>query len=132
MALCYIDEDVTEYIAPLLRARGHDVMTTTEAGTKGFKDPRQLAFAARAARVLITATRGDFVMLHEAWLRWPRDWSAEDRAVHAGILIVPSGSGKLAERLADEIDRFLDSGVDLRNRLFGWREDTGWQEVLIE
>jgi hypothetical protein len=132
MALCYVDEDVTEYLAPLLRPRGHDVLTTAEAGAKGFKDPRQLAFAARADRVLITANRADFVMLHEAWLRWSRDWEAENRAVHAGILIVPSGSGKLADRLANELDRILVSDIDLRNRLFRWMAGAGWQEVLIE
>ena len=132
MALCYVDEDVTEDISPLLRTRGHDSLTTTEAGNKGYKDPRQLAFASREGRVLIAANRFDFIMLHEAWLRWSRDWEAESLAVHAGILIVPSGSGKLAERLADEVDRLLSSGIDVRNRLFRWRADAGWQEVLIE
>jgi hypothetical protein len=132
VALCYVDEDVTEYIAPPLRTRGHDTRTTTEAGNKGFKDPRQLAFAAREGRVLITANRFDFILLHEAWLRWSRDWEAEARAVHAGILIVPSGSGKLAERLAHEVDRLLSSGIDLRNRLFRWHSDAGWQEVQVE
>ena len=132
MALCYVDEGVTEDIAPLLRSRGHDTLITTEAGNKGFKDPRQLAFAAREGRVLITANRLDFVMLHEAWLSWSRDWEAEARAVHSGILIVPSGSGRLAERLADEVDRLLSSRIDLRNRLFRWRADAGWQAVLIE
>ena len=113
MALCYVDEDVTEDISPLLRTRGHDALTTTEAGNKGFKDPRQLAFAARSGRVLITANRFDFVMLHEAWLRWSKEWDAEARAVHPGILVVPSGSGRLAEQLADEVDRLLSTGIGL-------------------
>ena len=132
MALCYADEDVTEDIAPLLRSRGHHSLTTTAAGNKGFKDPRQLAFAAREGRVLITANRLDFVMLQEAWLRWSRDWEAEAHAVHAGILIIPSGSGRLAVRRADEVDRLLSSGIDLGNRLFRRRADVGWQELLIE
>jgi hypothetical protein len=132
MADVYLDEDVSEFVAPPLHLRGHDVLTTTEAGTKGYKDPRQLAYAARAGRVLISANRGDFVMLHEAWLRWSRDWAVEAQAVHAGILVVQSGSGRLAELLATAIDQFLASGIDPRNRLFKLNADTGWTEVVIE
>jgi hypothetical protein len=51
----YMDEDVgSDFLVSLLRARGHDVLTTVEAGKLGSDDESQLAFAASEGRVLVT------------------------------------------------------------------------------
>lgn len=90
----YIDEDSCDarLIAALRRA-GFDVFTADEAGTRGWDDERQLAFAASMGRVILTANAGDFAALQRSWGRsgrhqpgiviWKRDrWSPERFAEH--------------------------------------------------
>jgi uncharacterized protein (DUF433 family) len=131
MALGYIDEDVAEGLTPALQALDHNVLHPNQAGKKGFKDPRQLAFAARTGRTLSTSNRRDFAMLHEAWLDWSREWGVATRRLHPGILVLPSGSIEVVEQLAMAIDLFLRSTTELQNRIFRWREQLGWQEILM-
>ena len=92
MAVGYIDEDVSQDLTHALQQRGHNVVHTNQAGNKGLKDPRQLAFAARTGRILMTSNRKDFEMLHLAWLVWSREWGVEAQRPHPGILALPSGS----------------------------------------
>ena len=47
----YVDEDAEEYaVVQGLRARGVDLLTTSEAGQCGASDPDQLAFAVKQGR----------------------------------------------------------------------------------
>lgn len=50
----YLDENIAEAVARGLRHRQIDVMTTPEAGHRGWKDLQQLAFALSENRVLVT------------------------------------------------------------------------------
>ena len=59
------DEHVSNAVAKGLRLHGADVLTTAEAGMLGASDEAQLAFAARAGRVLYTQD-ADFLRLHRA------------------------------------------------------------------
>lgn len=74
----YVDEHVPNAVARGLLLHGADVLTTAEAGRIGASDDEQLAFAARAGRVLYTQD-ADFLRLHEA------------RALHAGIAYARQG-----------------------------------------
>jgi hypothetical protein len=50
----YLDENVANAVAEGLRHRGIDVITTPEAGHKGWNDLDQLTFALSEQRVLVT------------------------------------------------------------------------------
>jgi predicted nuclease of predicted toxin-antitoxin system len=62
----YLDEDSAQtLLVRLLRAAGHDVLTTAEAGHSGDKDPAQFSYALRMNRVVLTHNYDDFQLLHE-------------------------------------------------------------------
>ncbi len=73
MAAFYFDEDVAEDLLPLLAERGHTIVTTRMEGRKGAPDPRQLLYAAGRGWTLVTLNRGDYRLLHDAWLMWSRE-----------------------------------------------------------
>jgi predicted nuclease of predicted toxin-antitoxin system len=50
----YLDEHIPKGVLEGLRRRGVDVLTVQEAGRSGDSDERQLSFAAREGRVLVT------------------------------------------------------------------------------
>jgi hypothetical protein len=55
----YLDEDVHHAVATGLRRRGHDVLTTIEAGRSGRSDTEQLDFAIQENRCLFSFNRGE-------------------------------------------------------------------------
>lgn len=59
----YLDENVDHDIARGLRTRSIEVLTTAEAGTRGFSDEEHLAFALQEKLVIITSDE-DFLILH--------------------------------------------------------------------
>jgi hypothetical protein len=75
----YLDEDVSVFVAQLLRPHGFEVLTTRDAQNLGCSDAMQLQFAAAHQWTILTHNRCDFEWLHEAALREQRP--------HAGILI---------------------------------------------
>ena len=74
----YADEHVPNAVVKGLRLHGADVLTTAEAGMLGASDEEQLAFAARAGRVLYTQD-ADYLRLHRAGVE------------HAGIAYARQG-----------------------------------------
>ena len=105
----YLDEDVSVFVAQLLRPHGFDVLTTREAHHLGYTDPAQLHFAASNHRAILTHNRADFESLHEAALR-------EQRA-HAGILIANRRASdfELARRIMIVLDTF--TAEEITNQL---------------
>ncbi|WP_437807493.1 DUF5615 family PIN-like protein [Sorangium sp. So ce1078] len=77
MASFYANENFPRQVVEALRALGHDVLTTQEAGNAGqaIPDEMVLEFATRSDRVVLTLNRRDFIRLHRR--------SAE----HAGIVV---------------------------------------------
>ena len=75
----YLDEDVDNLVAALLRARGFTATTTVEAGNRGASDADQLAYAAARGQALLTHNRGDFEALARAY--------ALAGHQHAGIIL---------------------------------------------
>jgi len=75
----YLDEHLDPMLARMLRERGIDCLTTSEAGNTGKSDEAQLAYAANCSRVLLTFDRKDFLSLAKQW--------AELDQPHAGIVL---------------------------------------------
>ena len=59
----HLDEHMPLAVAEGLRQRGIDVTTTPDAGLLKASDEKQLAYASREGRVLVTQDR-DFLRLH--------------------------------------------------------------------
>jgi predicted nuclease of predicted toxin-antitoxin system len=74
----YLDENITQAVAELGRARGLDITSSVEIGRNGSDDESQLAYAASEDRCFVTADRKDFT-------RIGREWAAASRP-HAGIV----------------------------------------------
>ncbi|MBA4180000.1 MAG: hypothetical protein C0506_05365 [Anaerolinea sp.] len=76
----YIDNDSGDRaVVKALRAAGLDVLTTHEAGGRGWPDAEQLRFATQAGRALDTANCGDFARIHGEWVSAGRH--------HAGLIL---------------------------------------------
>lgn len=132
MLRLYLDEDLADDLGSLLRLSGHDAAHTREMGNMGFKDARQLAFAAGAGRVMVTANVADFRLLHEGWLLCSPLIAAEQARPHPGILIVPNPNAMTAPVMASVVDALSRSTNrdDLLNRLLRWRKDlAAWEDL---
>jgi len=75
----FLNEDIHLNLAKALRMRGFDVTATQEAELSGTSDEKQLEFAAKEQRVVLTFNRGDYIKLF-------RDWAKENKT-HAGIIV---------------------------------------------
>jgi predicted nuclease of predicted toxin-antitoxin system len=76
----YFDHDSSnEAMIRELERRGHQCLSSRDAGMDRDPDPEQLAFATREGRVIVTANRNDFKRLHEELVR--------NGSHHAGIII---------------------------------------------
>jgi hypothetical protein len=75
----FTDEDVYGSIAPKLRERGFDAVSTPEAQRLRESDQSQLAWATQEGRVLVTFNVADFGRLHHEWVSESRH--------HAGIIV---------------------------------------------
>jgi hypothetical protein len=76
-----LDEDAEEQAVVVgLRARGVDVLITSEARRIGATDAEQLAFAIESRRTLYSFNVGDFARLHREHLK--------RGATHFGIVVI--------------------------------------------
>ncbi len=75
----YLDEDVPLSFGEALNNRGVDILSTQDAGNKGFTDLEQLLFAAQDKRVIISHNKKDFIQLHKHCL--------EIKTQHHGIVL---------------------------------------------
>ncbi|MCC7106519.1 MAG: DUF5615 family PIN-like protein [Chloroflexi bacterium] len=117
MAHLYLDHCVASQLALLIRSAGkHDVTTARDLGLARSPDPQQLLRAASEAWPLVTHNRDDYIMLHDAWVRWTSAWHITPR--HSGILIILQDRARL--RMAALIDQALNSGAVSRNVLLRW------------
>lgn len=85
----YFDHDSADSeLVRGLRRRGHDCLTSAEAGMEQATDLAQLEFARSEMRVFLTANQADFAQLHAEWLR--------NGQQHSGMIIasqrLPVGS----------------------------------------
>ncbi|MDN5942339.1 MAG: DUF5615 family PIN-like protein [Nitrospira sp.] len=96
----YLDEDVSVFVAQLLRPHGFEVLTTREAKNLGRSDAAQLEYAAAHQHTILTHNRRDYEQLHEAALI--------EQRFHSGILIANRRASdfELARRIMTVLDTF--------------------------
>lgn len=91
MAALYSNENFPWQVVTELRARGHDVLTSLDAGQAnlGIPDDQVLAFATAQGRALLTFNRRDFARLHRR------------NSAHAGVIVCTQDADEaaLAERI---------------------------------
>ena len=91
----YSNENFPLPVVERLRARGHDVLTTLEAGKadQAVRDEEVLQFATNADRAVLTLNRRHFIRLHY------------ENASHSGIIVctLDADFGRQAERIHDAI-----------------------------
>lgn len=105
MASFYANENFPRRTVEALRALGHDVLTTQEAGNAGqaIPDHDVLDFATRAGRAVLTLNRRDFIRLHMRGLvhagivvcTEDTDTTAQARRVHESVTSLPVLAGQL-------------------------------------
>ena len=99
----YANECFNRKVVEHLRAQGHDVLTTQEAGNAGRSDAHAVAFATAAGRAVLTFNRTDFIRL-----------ARRDQA-HAGIIVCTEDPN--TEALASRIHVLLQSDSSLSGKL---------------
>lgn len=112
MAAYYLDNDVAPAVALILRQLGHAATTAREVGSARAGDPEQLLVASSRREILVTHNARDFILLHQAWLRWQQAWGVSQP--HHGILVIPQGP---AEQNAARLARFVEARPTLENQL---------------
>jgi hypothetical protein len=75
----FTDEDVYGSVAPRLREKGFDAVSTPEAKRLGESDESQLKWASQEGRVFLTFNVGHFARLHHQWVMGSHH--------HAGIVV---------------------------------------------
>ena len=106
MARLYSNENFPLATVETLRALGHNVLTSLEAGraNAAIPDPEVLAFAASESRILLTMNRLHFLRLHaevagrHAGLcvcTFDPDFAALARRIDAAIASSPPGDGEV-------------------------------------
>lgn len=78
----YLDENLSDKIADVGRAKGANILGSHECGQNGLSDEQQLRFAATKGRCFVTRDRDDLIMLTVRFFE--RQWP------HAGVLIIPA------------------------------------------
>src|SRR5439155_6703597 len=86
MASLYLDHGVAIAVTPPLLAAGHDVVIARRVVPRTAGDDLHLLTATHLGRILVTYD-ADFILLHNAWRRWSRDWGIS--RLHTGILLTP-------------------------------------------
>ena len=124
MALLYGDHNVSRPLVLLFRELGHAATNARALGLDRGSDGTHLLFAAERGWILLTHNERDFLMLHDAWLRWSWAWQVAPR--HAGILVLPQRSDWKPPRLVSEIETLLAANPVMTNQLFAWRASRGW------
>lgn len=105
MAYLYANENFPLQVVEALRALGHDVLTSFDAGNanQSFPDEQVLNFAIQNRRSLLTINRRDFIRLHminsdHAGIivcSQDADISSQAERIHQAITSQPSLAGQL-------------------------------------
>ncbi len=69
MIKLYLDEDVHKKIAPALRLKGYDVISTHEVHQQSLSDYQQLEYAIFQERAIFSFNIGDFSRIHKEYMK---------------------------------------------------------------
>jgi predicted nuclease of predicted toxin-antitoxin system len=95
----YLDEDLSQRVAELLRTQGIEARSVHEVGAEGCSDAEQLDRAAREGRCVVTRNRDDFIRLTVEYYQMQHP--------HHGILIVtPRFPGNRFAALATALAKY--------------------------
>ena len=94
----YADEDVSVFIAELLRVRGFAVRTTDEVGLKETDDDEQLKYAVDNCLTILTHNRDDFAALAQSYF-------ASGKKHYGTIIAVRRPPHQIVERLLTILNR---------------------------
>lgn len=105
MASIYVNENFPLQVVKALREKGHDLLTTQEAGQAGrsVADREVLAFAVANNRAVLTLNRRDFIRLH---MQDPE---------HYGIIVCTQDPN--TDRQAERIHQAIQDNEPLRRKL---------------
>lgn len=105
MARLYSNENFPLEVVLALRAKGHDVVTASEAGNANVSipDDQVVAYAVQTGRALLTINRWDFIRLHE---QAPK---------HSGMIVCTQDADTAGQ--AERIHDALKGEGDLSGRL---------------
>ena len=121
MARFYLDEDLPLGLKQELLAAGHDAVHARELFTGRRTDGSHLLAATNASRILVAYNRKDYLLLHDAWKRWARDWGISPE--HGGILCLAQA---LPQELYRAIDVFLRTNLPIVNELYSYDPALSW------
>ena len=106
----YLDEDISNLIAIILRSRGYDVVSAHEVGMRGKEDKEQLDYAIKNKRALVTFNARHFAPLTEQYY--------QDGIEHFGIIV--SKKNNISEMISLVVNMFNNvTAEDLKNS-FVW------------
>jgi predicted nuclease of predicted toxin-antitoxin system len=97
----YTDEDITDRLAVLLRARGFQASNVFAAGLVGLSDEEQLAFATSRGWTILTYNRNDFLRLTRRWHDAGRE--------HAGVILSRQFSTRETGELLRQVCNLIDA-----------------------
>ncbi len=96
----YIDEDVTNQLAELIRKRGYNAVSAVDLGKISVLDDEHLAYAVERRMTVLTYNERDYVELARQW--------AQNNRKHYGILISDQFSVRQIGELLRRVLNFLD------------------------
>jgi len=138
VARFYTDEDIPSILVRLLfdSNQRHNVRTTRNLDKQGDSDADQLLTATGQQRILLTHNESDFLLLHTAWLRWPRHWIVVPSPVHAGIITISQQRRYPFNLMIDELDRLVSSVHTFANQMYRWHYTADgvwrWEQRLTD
>ncbi len=105
MANLYSNENFPFDIVTILRQKGHNILTSYEAGQANQRIPDEevLIFATQQNRIVITLNRDDFIRLHRSNVN------------HSGIIICKDDRDYVGQ--TNTLDAYLKEDTNLSNRL---------------
>jgi hypothetical protein len=109
-AKLYLDEDITDLLARVLRSAGDDVVSAHEVGMRGKSDDEQLKYAIAEGRAILSFNVAHFPTLAR--------WAFDNQIEHFGIVVSTQLDFK---NLLHRVQALLDNvtAEDLRNN-FIW------------
>ena len=111
-----------------LESAGHSVLRAYDAGIARAPDDEVLLAAVDRGHILITCNSKDFILLHHAWLHWPRAWGIQTAPPHTGILTLPQLRRTEYDQVAGAIDQLVAGRSYLPNELHAWR-GIRWEQL---